>query len=55
MLDPFSGSGTTVSVALKNGRSGIGVDARESQVWLGETRLLGISVSERKKGQGLLV
>lgn len=55
VLDPFSGSGTTVSVAVKNGRSGIGVDARESQVWLGETRLMGLSVKEREAGQGLLV
>lgn len=55
VLDPFSGSGTTVSVAVKCGRSGVGVDARESQVWLGETRLLGLSVNDRKKGQGLLI
>jgi len=55
VLDPFSGSGTTVSVAVKNGRSGVGIDARESQVWLGETRLLGMTVEERKQGQGVLV
>lgn len=55
VLDPFSGSGTTVSVAVKNGRNGVGVDARESQVWLGETRLMGMTVSERKKGQGILI
>jgi site-specific DNA-methyltransferase (adenine-specific)/site-specific DNA-methyltransferase (cytosine-N4-specific) len=54
VLDPFSGSGTTVSVAVKNGRNGIGIDARESQVWLGETRLLGMTVSERQQGQGVL-
>jgi hypothetical protein len=55
VLDPFSGSGTTVSMAVKHGRSGVGIDARESQVWLGETRLLGMSVSERQQGQGVLV
>jgi 16S rRNA G966 N2-methylase RsmD len=55
VLDPFSGSGTTVSVAVRHGRSGVGIDARASQVWLGETRLMGISVSERKSGQGVLV
>jgi 16S rRNA G966 N2-methylase RsmD len=55
VLDPFSGSGTTVSMAVKHGRNGVGIDARESQVWLGETRLLGMSVSERQQGQGVLV
>jgi 16S rRNA G966 N2-methylase RsmD len=55
VLDPFSGSGTTVSMAVKNGRHAVGIDARESQVWLGETRLLGMGVSERKQGQGVLV
>jgi site-specific DNA-methyltransferase (adenine-specific) len=55
VLDPFSGSGTTVSMAVKHGRSGVGIDARESQVWLGETRLLGMTVSERQQGQGVLV
>jgi DNA modification methylase len=55
VLDPFSGSGTTVAVAAKNGRNGVGVDARESQIWLGETRLMGVSVAERKSGQGVLV
>lgn len=54
VLDPFSGSGTTVHVAVRHGRNGIGVDARESQVWLGETRLMGLTVSERKSGQGML-
>lgn len=31
VLDPFSGSGTTVSVALQHGRRGFGMDIRESQ------------------------
>ena len=55
VLDPFSGSGTTVAEAVKNGRNGIGIDARESQVWLAETRLMGLSVSERKAGQRMVV
>jgi site-specific DNA-methyltransferase (adenine-specific) len=55
VLDPFSGSGTTVSMAVKHGRNGVGIDARQSQVWLGETRLLGTTVSERQQGQGVLV
>jgi len=55
VLDPFSGSGTTVAVSVRNGRNAVGIDARESQVWLGETRLLGTTVSERQQGQGVLV
>jgi site-specific DNA-methyltransferase (adenine-specific) len=54
VLDPFSGSGTTVSMAVKHGRSGVGIDARESQVWLSETRLLGMTVSERQQGQRVI-
>jgi hypothetical protein len=54
VLDPFSGSGTTVAMAVKNGRNGVGLDIRADQVWLAETRLLGLSVSERKQGQRLL-
>ena len=55
VLDPFSGSGTTVAAAVAAGRNGIGYDVREDQVWLGETRLLGLTVAERKDGQQLLV
>jgi DNA modification methylase len=54
VLDPFSGSGTTVSMAVKHGRNGVGIDARDSQVWLGETRLLGLTVAERRQGQLVL-
>jgi hypothetical protein len=39
VLDPFSGSGTTVAVAARTGRSGVGVDIRQSQVDLGRRRL----------------
>jgi hypothetical protein len=55
VLDPFSGSGTTVAMAVKHGRNGVGIDARASQVELGETRLMGLTVAERKQGQRLLV
>jgi site-specific DNA-methyltransferase (adenine-specific)/site-specific DNA-methyltransferase (cytosine-N4-specific) len=55
VLDPFSGSGTTVAVAVKHGRNAVGIDARPSQVWLGETRLLGLSVAEREAGQRMLI
>ncbi len=39
VLDPFSGSGTTASVAIKNGRNTIAIDIRESQVELTKRRL----------------
>lgn len=43
VLDPFSGSGTTVAAAVKAGRNGIGFDIRPDQVELGMARLQGIS------------
>lgn len=55
VLDPFSGSGTTVAVAVRKGRNAVGLDIRDSQLWLGETRLIGLTVSERKKGQGFFL
>jgi hypothetical protein len=39
VLDPFSGSGTTVSSAIQIGRRGVGTDIRESQVQLGYRRI----------------
>lgn len=39
VLDPFSGSGTTASVAIKNGRGAIAIDIRESQVELTNRRV----------------
>ncbi len=39
VVDPFSGSGTTASVAVRLGRSAIGVDHRDCQVRLSEHRL----------------
>ncbi len=43
VLDPFSGSGTTVAAALKAGRHGIGMDIRASQVELGNRRLAAVA------------
>ena len=54
VLDPFSGSGTTVAAAVKYGRSGVGMDIRESQVKLGTVRLNGLTVAEMECGQRLL-
>lgn len=39
VLDPFSGSGTTVSAAIQLDRNGIGTDIRQSQVDLGRKRI----------------
>lgn len=39
VLDPFSGGGTTVSIARKNRRNFIGIDVRESQIRIAHTRL----------------
>ncbi len=39
VLDPFSGSGTTLAVARKQGRRGIGIDLRQSQADLAAKRL----------------
>ena len=40
VLDCFAGSGTTLAVAVENGRNAIGIDFRESQVELSERRIL---------------
>jgi hypothetical protein len=42
VLDPFSGSGTTMAACEKFGRSGIGVDMRASQTELGRRRTAGL-------------
>jgi hypothetical protein len=39
VLDPFSGSGTTVCVARQLGRNGVGIDIRQSQTDLAKRRL----------------
>ena len=45
VLDPFSGSGTTVKVATVCGRNGIGIDVRESQVELSRRRTASVQKS----------
>jgi site-specific DNA-methyltransferase (adenine-specific) len=47
VFDPFVGSGTTLAVARRLGRSGIGIDIRESQIDLARRRL---GFSETKGG-----
>lgn len=42
VVDPFSGSGTTASVAVQNNRNFIGIDIRQSQVDLATTRLIDV-------------
>ena len=42
VLDPFCGSGTTGSVAIKHGRRFMGIDIRESQIELTNRRLDGV-------------
>lgn len=39
VLDPFSGSGTTAAVAIKNGRQFIAIDCRQSQCDLTQRRI----------------
>ena len=43
-LDPFCGSGTTLAVAKKHGRSSIGIDIRKSQITITRERLVEIGV-----------
>lgn len=40
VLDPFCGSGTTLAVADRLGRSAIGIDARKDQIELTKSRVL---------------
>ena len=44
VLDPFAGSGTTMAVAQRLGRRGIGTDISEEYLQLAEKRLSGISI-----------
>ena len=51
VLDPFCGTGTTVAVAVALGRSGIGVDIRESQIELAKIRCKGLSLQDIRMNQ----
>ena len=44
VLDPFVGSGTTIAIAAKHGRNGIGTDIRQSQIDLSTRRLRDLTV-----------
>jgi DNA modification methylase len=44
-LDPFAGSGTTLQVAVANGRSAIGIELNPEYVALAERRLVGVTPS----------
>lgn len=59
VLDPFSGSGTSVAVASRLGRQGIGMDLRQSQCNLGRRRLAagpeGPRVRRRRSASPLIV
>lgn len=50
VLDPFCGSGTTLAVANRLGRQGIGIDNRESQVKLTIDRVLEATRKRVPKG-----
>jgi site-specific DNA-methyltransferase (adenine-specific) len=52
VLDPFMGSGTTLAVAKKLGRRGIGWDIRHSMVVLTRQRLGAIQVEGLTNGSG---
>lgn len=52
VLDPFMGSGTTLAVALKNGRRAWGCDLRQSQVELAYQRILGVERDIEAARQG---
>lgn len=47
VLDPFGGSGTTASVAVKTGRRFVSIDVRESQIELQRRR---VAEAHRRKG-----
>lgn len=49
VLDPFSGSGTTVLTAVNNNRKGIGIDVDKKYCELARKRILGIETPKPKK------
>jgi site-specific DNA-methyltransferase (adenine-specific) len=49
VLDPFSGSGTTVKAAVDHQRKGIGIDVDKKYCELARKRILGIEIPKPKK------
>ena len=50
VLDPFSGSGTTGAVAVRNGRNYVGLDVQEKYLPLARARILGMAAPEEAVG-----
>jgi hypothetical protein len=51
VIDPFSGSGSSVAVAVKNGRRGLGIDIRDEQVKIARRRVEKITPMVLLEGQ----
>jgi site-specific DNA-methyltransferase (adenine-specific) len=51
VLDPFSGSGTTVMAAVNNQRKGIGIDVDSKYCELARRRILGIETPKPKNNE----
>ena len=58
VLDPFTGSGTTLQVAARLNRNYLGIELKPEYIEMAEKRVMqgesGIPVKEQKKGQGAL-
>ena len=53
VLDPFSGSGTTIAVAMKMGRSGIGIELNPEYAGMAEKRMRDLSPTLGRRGEGV--
>jgi site-specific DNA-methyltransferase (adenine-specific) len=49
VLDPFSGSGTTLLAAVQNNRKGVGIDVDKKYCELARKRILGITPAAKTK------
>lgn len=58
VLDPFTGSGTTLQVAARLNRKYLGIELKREYIKMAERRIMhgesGLSVKEQKAGQGAL-